>query len=355
MERFAAVILAAGMGTRMQSGVVKVLHPLCGEPMLGHIVRAVREAGAERVVVVVGHQGDLVRNLFAAEPGVTFAYQAEQKGTGHAVLQAESSLSGFAGPVLITYGDTPLYRQATLRAFVANHLDAGAAASVLTAHVDDPTGYGRVVRSSDGSFQRVVEHKDANADEAKIQEINTGTYCVQGDQLFAGLAALKPENAQGEYYLPDLLSQFVAAKRRVEAVQIEDPAEALGINDRVQLAEAEAILRARIRNDWMRRGVTMVDPASVWIDARAKIGQDTIIFPNTFVEGDTMVGARCRLGPCAQLYDANVGDAAVVENCTVVGESIPPGHRVGSNGGPSARVRADWMFTADPTSGGGER
>lgn len=340
-----AIILAAGKGTRMRSAFAKVLHPLCGVPMLEHVIDLVEQAGAARTVVVIGHQAELVRQ--AVKRRVEFVYQAEQKGTGHAVMQAEPLLAGVTGAVLITYGDTPLYRPETYRSFVEAHMASGADGSILTAVVDDPTGYGRILRDEAGRFVRVVEQSDATEEQARVREINTGTYCVNGDKLFKGLRALKPENAQGEYYLPDLFPWLMQQGGHVRAQVLDDPVEALGVNDRVQLAQAEAILRQRIRDGWMRRGVTIIDPSTTWIDARVTIGADTILFPGTMLEGETRIGAGCRIGPFTHLRDAVVGDGCIVERSFVQGATLPAGSTVGPDERRVERTlqpRCEWLF-----------
>lgn len=345
MSGFTSIILAAGMGTRMRSAYAKVLHPICGVPMIEHVIRAVREAGAQRIVVVVGHQADLVQQAIGDQ--VEYVHQREQKGTGHAVMQAEPLLAEVQGPILITYGDTPLYRASTYQGLMVDHIESGAAASILTAVVDDATGYGRIVRSREGEFARVVEQKDATPEQAQIKEFNTGTYCVQGDKLFTGLKALTPDNAQGEYYLPDLFTWLLDRQDVVRAQVVGDADEALGINDRKQLAQAEAIMRARICEDWMDRGITIVDPGTTWIDAQVRIGQDAILFPGTMLEGDTIIGDRCRVGPFSHLRNAQIGHDSVVERSMVQGANFPVGTAIG----PDARYveeslepRCAWLF-----------
>lgn len=351
LRGFTTIILAAGMGSRMQSSFAKVLHPLCGMPMIEYVIDTVQKAGSTRTVVVVGHQAEHVKSVIRR--GVEFAYQAEQKGTGHAVMQAESLLRETEGPVLITYGDTPLYRADTFRRLVDDHVKEGSVASILTGYFDDPTGYGRIIRSAEGNFVRVVEQKDATADEAAVNEINTGTYCFEARHLFRGLQALKPENAQGEYYLPDVLTSLLHEGHKVRAHVVDDPSEALGINDRKQLAEAENILRERIKESWMEKGITLIDPASTWIDARVQIGTDTIIFPSTMLEGDTIVGESSRVGPFSHIRNAHIGDNAVVERAFIDGAKIPSGTKVGPDEqlvAGTSEPRCEWLFKTETTS-----
>lgn len=329
----------------MRSSFAKVLHPLCGVPMIEHVIDALKEAGAARIVVVVGHQAEQVKATVGDR--VEYVYQAEQKGTGHAVMQTADLLQGTQGPILITYGDTPLYRAETFKRFVEGHVESEAAGSILTAIVPDATGYGRIVRSAEGDFVRVVEQKDATPEEAAIREFNTGTYCFQGDKLFAGLAALTPDNAQGEYYLPDVFTWLIEQGLSVRAEVLDDADEALGINDRKQLADAEAIMRQRIREHWMERGVTIIDPATTWIDKQVQIGQDTILFPGTLLEGDTIIGERCRIGPFTCVRGARIGDDSVIDRGNVEGVHLPVGSVVGPDAhhaeGPSL-ARCAWLF-----------
>lgn len=327
MSEFAAVVLAAGMGTRMKSALVKVLHELCGKPLVQHVVETVRAAGAHRLVVVVGHQAERVRQTLG--DGVEYVLQEEQKGTGHAVLQAEPALADYDGPVLITFGDAPLYRSETIIKLLRTHRETGAAATVLTAVLDDPSGYGRVIRAADGSFARVVEDRDATPEEAAVREVNTGMCCVDAKRLFAGLKRLGTDNQQGEYYLPDVFADLVRRGERVEAVILDDPDEAEGINDRIHLARAERILRDRINRRWMEEGVTLVDPATVFIDADVRIGRDTVIYPFTVLRGSTVIGAGCRLGPFVHLQDARVEDGAAVVESSVYAAEVAAGSVVG--------------------------
>lgn len=311
----AAIVLAAGMGTRMKSDLIKVLHPLCGRPMIGHILDAIRKAGIHKIVVVVGHQAAAVQA--AVGPGVEYVFQAEQLGTGHAVAQAQPKLADHDGPVLVTYGDTVLYRSETLAAFVEEHLSRGSAAGVLTAVVEDPTGYGRIIRTVPadgklGELDRIVEQKDASPSEAVICEINTGTYCFDGRLLFKALAELRPANAQSEFYLPDVFPIIRSWGHTALASPIGDPEEALGVNDRVQLAQAETILRGRIRNALMREGVTLEQPETIQIDAGVSIGRDTVIRARTTIEGSTRIGSGCVVGPGAYLKDAQIADGAKI-------------------------------------------
>lgn len=327
MEAVAAVILAAGLGTRMRSRLVKVLHPLAGRPMLAHVIDAVREAGVRRVVVVVGHQAEAVRKAIGED--VEYVVQEVQLGTGHAVMQAARLLGGFEGTILVTYGDTPLYRSETYRRLIEEHQRSGAKATLLSAVVDDPTGYGRVVRDASGAFSSVIEERDIQSDAIRsIKEINTGSYCFESPLVFEMLAMVRNDNEQGEYYLPDVLALLHERGLPVGIVTLDDPAEALGINDRKQLAAAERVVRERVLNRLMESGVTIVDPGSTYIHPTVRIGKDTTIFPFTVIEGDTEIGEACEIGPHAHLRDATVGSGAVIRGAVVVGARVGEGATV---------------------------
>jgi bifunctional UDP-N-acetylglucosamine pyrophosphorylase/glucosamine-1-phosphate N-acetyltransferase len=310
MQEMVAVILAAGKGTRMKSARPKVLHAVGGKPMLQHVMEAAKQAGANRTVVVVGFGGEQVQ----AEIGSAAEYvlQKEQLGTGHAMMQVQPALAGFSGTVLLLCGDTPLLTGKTLENLVSVHKQSGAAATVLTAVPADATGYGRILRDATGQVMGIVEQKDASEEQKKIGEINTGIYCFEAAPLFAALAGLTCNNAQGEYYLTDVLAILAEAGKRVGAVLVEDFQETLGINSRVQLAEAEAILRQRKLIDLMESGVTVMDPASTFVDAAVSIGQDTILYPYTWIEGDTTIGRDCRIGPHTRIADSQIGDAVTL-------------------------------------------
>lgn len=311
----AAVILAAGKGTRMKSERPKVVHEVCGRPMIEHVLCALQQAGVQEVVTVTGFGGEQVARLVRDRSRV--ARQSEQLGTAHALFQAREQLTGFDGDILVVCGDTPLITAATLRLLAGVHQRAGAAATVLTARVDDPAGYGRIIRDGTGRVQRIVEQKDASDAELAVNEINTGMYCFAPDGLFETLAAVKPGNAQGEYYLTDVIESFVKSGRPVAACPAPDETEIRGINDRRQLAQAEKIMRRRILDELMLSGVTLIDPESTFIDAGVAVGRDTVIFPFTFIGGSTVIGRYCRIGPGSQLVDVRAGDGVSISNSIV--------------------------------------
>lgn len=311
----------------MRSELIKVLHPVCGRPMIEHVINALRGAGVGRIVLVVGHQRERVRAAFPA--GVEFAVQEEQLGTGHAVLQAEPLLAEHDGPVVVTLGDMPLLQSESLHNLLALHRRSGAGATVLTAVVEDPSGYGRILRDESGRFADAVEERDAAPDQRAVREVNTGTYAFEPALLFTALRRTSPQNAQGEHYLPDVLALLARDGHKIELHRLEDAEEAMGVNDRVQLAEAEAALRRRILERWMRSGVSVIDPAATYVEPTVTIGPDTVLHPGAVLRGAARVGRRCVIGPYAVVDGAEVGDEAVIENATVIGASVAPGERVG--------------------------
>lgn len=299
------IILAAGKGTRMKSKLPKVLHKVAGKAMLQHVIDAAKSAGSTREVVIIGNGAELVKEKIS---DVEFVLQAEQLGTGHAVLCAKENFANAEGTLLVLCGDTPLFTGELLKNFVAEHENSKSAATVLTAIMPDATGYGRIIRNDKGEFQKIVEHKDCTDEERKISEVNAGIYCFDVQKLFNSLNQVKNENAQGEYYLPDVLSILKNSNEKIGAVIADDYSQTLGINSRVQLAEAEKILRQRKNIELMESGVTIIDPASTFVDAEVEIGQDTIIYPNTYLEGKTKIGCDCAIGPNTRFTNMIVGD-----------------------------------------------
>src|SRR6266705_5729275 len=297
-----AVILAAGEAKRMRSRQPKVLHPLCGRPLIAYALRTAR-ALADRTVVVTGPNADDVR--VAAGDGVTFVEQRERLGTGHALGQARAACGD--GPIVVLAADMPLLSSETLERLVAHHRGAGAAATVLTAVVDRPQGYGRILRQG-GRVKRIVEDRDATDDQKKITEINTSVYCFEARRLWKALAEVRPDNEQGEYYLTDVIGILAKAGSRIEAVAAPDPVEALGINDRKQLAGVAAILRRRILDRLMTDGVTIVDPASTYIEDTVTIGPDTVVEPQVVIEGVTTFGTECVIGSGSHVTASRFGD-----------------------------------------------
>ncbi|HEX2849481.1 MAG TPA: sugar phosphate nucleotidyltransferase [Acidimicrobiales bacterium] len=331
-----AVVLAAGEGTRMRSARPKPLHLLCGRPMVLHVLDALSELDLDRAVVVVGHGADRVqkRLLEQAPAGmeIEFVEQAVQRGTGDAVavaLTAFSDVDDEDGDLLVLPGDTPLLRPSTLAALVDAHRQSDAAATLLTAVLDEPAGYGRVVRGKDERVRRVVEHGDASDDEREIDEVNTSIYCFRRGVLAPALRRLSPENAQGEYYLTDVIEVLYDAGYNLVSMVAADPMETAGVNDRAQLAAAEAELRDRTNDRWMLLGVTMLDPERTYIDASVRLSRDVTLFPGTVLQGDTVVGTGAEIGPDTRLIDCVVGDGAIVEHSVARRSDIGAGAHVG--------------------------
>jgi bifunctional UDP-N-acetylglucosamine pyrophosphorylase / glucosamine-1-phosphate N-acetyltransferase len=330
------VVLAAGKGTRMRSGLPKVLHRAAGLPLLDHVLRAAATLEPASVVIVVGHRADSVREALGKRLGLSFALQAPQLGTGHALLQAEQALTGASGTVVLLSGDVPLLRPATLRSLVERHQASGAAATVLTATVPAPDGYGRIVRDESGRIARIVEHKDATAAERALGEINSGIYAFDLAPLFDALRTIGSANAQGEYYLPDMVTIYRSRGLVVETLTLEDPREILGVNSRKELAEVATILRTAKNDDLMAAGVTIVDPASTFIDPDVTVGADTIIRPGVYLEGRTRIGAGCEIHSGVRIVDSTIEDGVVINNFCVIVESVI---RQGARVGPFAHIR----------------
>ena len=337
------VVLAAGKGTRMKSDVPKVLHQAAGLPLIEHVFRAAAVLTPRSVTVIVGHEASTVQNALAKRLGLGFALQQPQLGTGHALLQAEGRLKGERGTVVLLSGDVPLLRKETLGALVDKHRGSRAAATVLTARVPDPAGYGRIVRHG-GAIHAIVEHRDASEDERRIDEINSGIYAFDLEPLFGALKEIGSSNAQGEYYLPDLVTIYRNRGLVVETVVTEDPAEILGVNSRKELAEVGAILRARQNEALMESGVTIVDPASAFIGPDVTVGRDTIIHPGVYLEGQTTIGANCVIHSGVRIVDSQIDDEVVINNFCVITESrVARGARVG----PFAQLRPQSVVGED--------
>lgn len=328
-----SIVLAAGKGKRMKSKLYKVLHPVCGKPMVGHVLDVLEGLNASKNIVIVGHGAEAVMEYVGSR--AEFVLQEQQLGTGHAVLQAAPLLQEQDGMTLVVCGDTPLIRQETLQRMLELHQGAGAAVTVLTAKPEDPTGLGRVVRDGSGHVTAIVEQKDCTPDQAAIREINTGTYCFDNRKLFEALGKVTNQNAQGEYYLTDVIAILKGEGHVVTAHCTEDLAEAIGVNDRVVLSEAEQAMRQRIVKSHMLNGVTVIDPASTYIDKDVRIGADTVLLPGTSLKGRTVVGEDCVIGPAADITDSTVGNGTHIKHSVLLEAQV--GNHV--NVGPFAFLR----------------
>lgn len=328
-----AVILAAGQGTRMKSKLYKVLHPVCGKPMVQHVVDQISSLQMKQMVAVVGHGAEKVQEQLGDH--IQYVLQEEQLGTAHAVMQAEEVLANEEGVTLVVCGDTPLITSETMEKLIAEHQSLGAKATILTAQTDDPTGYGRIIRNSEGTVERNVEHKDASEEERKVTEINTGTYCFDNKALFEALKKVSNDNVQGEYYLPDVIEILKKAGEVVAAYQTPDFNETLGVNDRVALSKAESFMKKRINERHMRNGVTLIDPEQTYISDDAEIGSDTVIYPGTVILGNTKIGEENIIGPQSEIKDSVVG------NGNKIRQSVIHDSEVGSETaiGPFAHIR----------------
>jgi bifunctional UDP-N-acetylglucosamine pyrophosphorylase/glucosamine-1-phosphate N-acetyltransferase len=303
-----AIILAAGHGKRMKSDRAKVLHEVCGRPMIGYVVDAARGAGARTIVVVVGYGADQVRACLENDPDVRFAVQERQLGTGDAVRACRGVLEDYRGPALVLVGDEPLLRPEPLADLLSRQRNDQAACLLGTAVLPDPTGFGRILRDSAGRFLRIVEQRDCNTEETLIREVNPSCYVFDLPGLWDALDRLDTRNAQGEYYLTDAPDLLQSMGRKVVALNVLEPDDILGVNSRQHLAQAHALMQGRIQDHWMTEGVSIVDPRNTYIDGRARIGPDTTIFPFTVITGTVVVGKQCRIGPFAHLRDGTVLD-----------------------------------------------
>jgi bifunctional UDP-N-acetylglucosamine pyrophosphorylase/glucosamine-1-phosphate N-acetyltransferase len=305
-----AVILAAGKGTRMKSALPKVLHKIGGKAMVQHVLDAATGAGAANNIVVIGFGAAEVQK--ALDGQASFVIQREQLGTGHAVLQAAPLLTAQAGTVMVLCGDTPLLTKDSLTKLLASHREQSAQATVLTAIMPDATGYGRIVRNIDGQVVKIVEQKDATAAELQINEVNTGIYCFDQQTLLDALQQINCDNAQGEYYLTDVIAILARDSKKIGAVVAENYRDTMGINSRSQLAEAELLFRQRKLVELMDLGVTIMDVNSTFIDQQVVIGADTVIYPFTWIEGSTQIGRNCEIGPSSRIQNSQIGNSVTL-------------------------------------------
>lgn len=329
------IILAAGQGTRMKSKLTKVLHPVCGRPMVDHVLTQAEQLQPDKIVTVIGHGADQVKTVLGKR--TDYARQAVQKGSGDAVLQAEAQLGDKTGMTMVVSGDTPLLTAKTFEQLFEYHREKGAKATVLTAVAPDPTGYGRIVRNDLGVVEKIVEQKDATREEAAIKEINTGVYCFDNATLFKALHEVGNDNAQGEYYLTDVIGILKAKGEIVAAYKMKNFAESLGVNTRQALAQATTIMQQRINHQHMAAGVTLVDPAATHIDVGVEIGGDTTIEANVTIKGNTTIGEDCTITSGSALTDATIGNDVQITSSTIEASTMHD-H---SNIGPMSHLRPE--------------
>ena len=326
MTSFVGLVLAAGLGKRMKSSLPKALHQVAGQPMIDHVVGTLIESGASRVITVVGHEGHILQEHLAGRSETV--WQHEQLGTGHAAAQAGPALAGYSGNVVVIPGDVPLLSTSSIQNLVEEHESHGYVATVLTMVVDDPGEYGRVVRDASGHVSSIVEYRDASDEIRAVREVNTSVFCFSSHDLFSALPLLSNDNQQREYYLTDVISVLISKKLPVGAVTLDDASEGMGINSRAALARAEQAMRDRKRRELMEDGVTLVDPASTFIDMQVKIGCDTVIMPFTVILGSTSIGESCNIGPYVYIRDSSLGNGCNIGPFTFVRPGTVLGDRV---------------------------
>ncbi|HEY4716901.1 MAG TPA: bifunctional UDP-N-acetylglucosamine diphosphorylase/glucosamine-1-phosphate N-acetyltransferase GlmU [bacterium] len=348
MQNLAVIILAAGKGKRMKSTLPKVIMPIAGKSMIFYLVHNAQKLRASRIVIVVGHKEHLVRESAGSIKGVTFAVQKEQLGTGHAVLCAKRVLKNFSGSVMILSGDVPLLSMETLRQFVALHRRRGATLSLMTAVFEKSHGYGRVIRDDSGRVWKIVEETDATASEKAIKEINAGVYLVDAEFLFRALKNTLKDNKQGEYYLPHILNYAYSAGEKIFALPIQKHEEIRGVNTRLELAEADRIMRKRLIERYAMNGVTFLNPDSTYIDFDVRIKPDCIIYPNTFMLGNTTVGSGCIIEQGATIINSHLGKNVRVKSYSVIRDSVI---KSGAQIGPFAHLRPNSTVGEDSRIG----
>lgn len=335
MTKRYAVILAAGQGTRMKSKLYKVLHPVVGKPMVQHVIQNLNTVHLDKLITIVGFGAEKVKEEIGN--GSEYVIQEEQLGTGHAVLQAEDLLSDLEGTTIVACGDTPLITGETFAKLFDHHEASGSSATILTSVAPDPAGYGRVVRNAEDEVSRIVEHKDASEAELLINEINTGTYCFNNKELFAALKQVTNENAQGEYYLPDVVEILRHHGKKITAFITDDFDETLGINDRVALAQAEKVMKQRINEKHMRNGVALIDPENTYIGPDVVIERDVTILPGSILSGNTVIKEDAVVGPNSEIVNSQVGVGTTIKQSVVHESEI--GEHV--NVGPFAHIRPE--------------
>ncbi len=322
-----SIVLAAGAGTRMKSKTPKVLHKVAGISMLEHVIDVVEEVDCTKNAIVIGHGAKEVKSEIKRS-NIEFVLQEKRLGTGHAVMQAKDLLTE-DGNVIVLYGDTPLIRKESIESFIKDHISNDYSASILTTEVSDPTGYGRIIRNDMNEVMGIVEEKDANEEQREIKEINSGIYCFKAKDLKDSLPKLENNNSQGEYYLTDVIGILKQESKKVGAFILSDSTEIMGVNSRVQLAEAEGIMKKRILNKLMDDGVTIIDPNNTYVDKTVKIKQDTIIYPGAIISGKTEIGEDCIIGPNAKIEDSVIQNGVEVNNSTIIKSVIDSNTKIG--------------------------
>jgi bifunctional UDP-N-acetylglucosamine pyrophosphorylase/glucosamine-1-phosphate N-acetyltransferase len=340
------VILAAGLGKRMKSGLPKVLHRVCGVPMLQAVVNAVRELNPYKIVVVVGTRGELIKKTLN-DDGLVYAAQKEAKGTGHALRCAISELGDFRGTIIVVNGDTPLLRAGTIRKFTGLHKKEGNAVSVLSFETGNPDDYGRIVRDASGRLAAIVEHKDADLVQMKITEVNSGVYAINHDAVSL-LNRIRMNPLKGEYYLTDIVAEALKRGFKVSAYCMGLGEEFMGVNTREELLRASMLMKKEMVSRWINKGVTFLDADSVYIHPDVRIGRDTTIYPNVYLEGRTRVGSHSVIYPNVRIQDSSIGNRAVIKDSTIIEESVV---KDGASVGPFARIRPGSVVGSDARIG----
>ncbi|MFH2012189.1 MAG: bifunctional UDP-N-acetylglucosamine diphosphorylase/glucosamine-1-phosphate N-acetyltransferase GlmU [Pseudomonadota bacterium] len=337
MREIVTVILAAGKGTRMRSSLVKVLHPLMGEPILSFPIELARKIKSRDIILVTGYQAELIKERFRGEK-LTFVEQKEQLGTGHAVLCAEDALKDFEGDILILCGDVPLIKERTIRKLIDVHQGGKSGVTVLTTKLQNPQGYGRIIRGNAGEILRIVEEKDATNVEKYVKEVNTGIYCVKASYLFTALKMVGRENKQSEYYLTDIAAIAKKLDERTNGFLADNPLEVMGINNREELAKANEVIRKDILHKLMIEGVSIIDPQTTFIEKGVKIGRDTVIYPNCYIRGNSQIGEECVIEPGSMITNSIIGDGVIIKTSCVISDS-----KIGNKViiGPFAHLRPD--------------
>ncbi|HSK63322.1 MAG TPA: bifunctional UDP-N-acetylglucosamine diphosphorylase/glucosamine-1-phosphate N-acetyltransferase GlmU [Pyrinomonadaceae bacterium] len=345
------LVMVAGLGRRIKSKRAKVLHEIGGRPLIAHVVRTAQALDPQTILVIIGHQAEEVEQAVLAEVGelASFAVQAKQRGTGDAVESARSKLGSSDSLLLVLSGDVPMIRAETLRQLIEHHVAARAACSILAVRLENPTGYGRIIRDEQGQFQKIVEQKDASEEERKVKEINSGIYCFETGDLFAALRRVEPKNEQGEYYLTDVAEIILSAGRKVEVFTHPDQREVSGINTRAELAEFENLVRRNaIRRLMIEGGVTFIDPSHAYISPEAEIGRDTIVYPDVTIEGKSVIGENCVIRSGARITNSRLGDDVTVKDHSIIVDS-----EIGANCsvGPFAHLRMNATLEDKATVG----